>query len=88
MLSELANTQLVDSVLGSGTKHGYHFEVTYSFNTSEFLWFGTARPVLPTITGDRYWATNQAGVMFYATGLAVGLDTDTCLLPNHGVIPT
>ena len=88
MLSELNNTGVVDSVLGSGTKRGYFFEVTYSFNTSEFLWFGTARPTAPAITGDRSWATNQAGVLFYTTGAPMALDTDTCLLPDHGVIPT
>src|SRR5262245_7180736 len=35
MLSELNNTQLLDSVLGSGTKSGYLFEVSYSYTTSE-----------------------------------------------------
>ena len=88
MLSELANTKLLDSVLGSGRKQGYSFQATYSFNTSEFLWFGVANPVVPGVTGDRYWSTNQAGVLFYTTGLSTTLDTDTCLLPNHGVIPT
>ena len=33
MLSELANTKLVDSVLGTGTKSGYTFQASYSFTT-------------------------------------------------------
>src|SRR4029077_4511854 len=59
MLSELNNTQLVDSVLGSGTKQGYMFQATYSFTSSEFLWFALANPMLPGTTGDRYFAINQ-----------------------------
>ena len=45
MLSELNNTQLVDSIIGSGTKQGYNFQATYSFTSSEFLWFATANPM-------------------------------------------
>ncbi len=88
MLSELNNTKVVDSVIGSGTKQGYFFQVVYSFNTSEFLWFGLANPSLAGTTGDRYFAANQAGVIFYTTGLNLQPDTDTCVLPNSGVVPT
>jgi competence protein ComGC len=87
MLSELATTGLVEPELGSGTKRGYLFQATYSFQTSEFLWFGTADPVEPGVTADRYFDINQAGVFFYTTGASLKLDTGTCLLPNHGVIP-
>jgi len=88
MLSELGATGLIDPVLGTGTKQGFRFQATYSFTTSEFLWFGTANPVLPGLTGDRYWATNMAGVIFYTTGAATTLDTNSCLLPAQGTIPT
>jgi type IV pilus assembly protein PilA len=87
MLSELNNTQLLDSVLGSGTKAGYAFSVTYSFSSSDFLWFGTANPILAGQTGDRYFAINNSGTMFYTTGGNVVLDTNTCILPNGGMFP-
>jgi type IV pilus assembly protein PilA len=87
MLSELGTTGLVDPVLGSGRKKGYAFEATYSYTTSEFLWFATANPLTPGTSGDRYWNTNQAGVIFYSTRGPLRLDTLTCSLPNHGVIP-
>jgi hypothetical protein len=82
MLSELSNAGLVDTDVGSGTKRGYLFQATYSFNTSEFLWFGVANPEVPGITGNRYFNTNQAGVIFYTSGRTLELDTDTCVLPN------
>ncbi len=88
MLSELNNTQVVDSIIGSGTKQGYFFAANYSFTTSEYLWFATANPVLPFTTGERYFTTNMTGVIFYTSGRGLLPDTNTCLLPNSGVIPT
>jgi type IV pilus assembly protein PilA len=87
MLSELNNTKLIDSVLGTGTKQGYNFYASYSFTTSEFLWFAAANPMLPGTTGDRYFTTNMAGAIFYTTSGSLALDTNTCSLPSHGVIP-
>lgn len=80
MLSELSNTNLVDSVLGSGKKQGYFFSAAYSFRTSEFLWFAVANPQVPMDSGDRYFVTNQDGVIFYTTGGNLALDTDTCAI--------
>lgn len=88
MLSELSNVQLIDVVLGAGTKSGYLFSATYGFTTSEFLWFGVANPALPQQTGDRYFCANHAGVIFYTSGNRLPLDTNTCLLPNNNVLPT
>jgi prepilin-type N-terminal cleavage/methylation domain-containing protein len=88
MLSELNNTHVIDSVIGSGTKQGYFFTANYSFTTSEYLWFATANPILPFTTGERYFNTNMAGVIFYTSGHGLLADTNTCLLPNAGVIPT
>ena len=87
MLSELNNTKLIDMVVGSGTKAGYLFQVTYSFNTSEWFWFAVANPAIAGATGDRYFCANAAGLIFYTTGRALVLDTDTCLLPNQGAVP-
>ena len=78
MLSELGNTKLVDSELGAGTKDGYFFQATYSYETSEFLWFAISSPQDTDEQGDRYFCTNEAGVIFYTTGGAFQMDTSTC----------
>ncbi len=65
-LAELDRTKLIDSVLGSGTKQGYQFEVHPVPGTPEFLWYAVARPTAPGTTGERYFYTNQAGVIFYS----------------------
>jgi prepilin-type N-terminal cleavage/methylation domain-containing protein len=88
MLSELNNTGLIDTVLGTGAKQGYLFQCTYSFTTSEFDWFGVANPAVPGISGDRYFAANMAGVIYYTTGGNLVVDTYSCLLPGQGAMPT
>jgi prepilin-type N-terminal cleavage/methylation domain-containing protein len=87
MLSELSSTNLVDHVLGSGSKQGYIFQVSYSFSTSEFLWFAVANPLIEGLSGDRYFDTNQTGVMFYTSFSTLAIDTKSCLAPNNGVTP-
>ena len=87
MPSELNNTQLIDTVFGTGTKQGYLFQSVYSFSTSEFLWFAVANPRVPTSSGDRYFETSAAGVIFYTTNGNLGLDTSTCDLPGRCVYP-
>jgi prepilin-type N-terminal cleavage/methylation domain-containing protein len=85
MLSELASTGLVDAVVGSGTSEGYLFQATYSFTTSEFLWFAVANPAVPGVTGERSILIDSTTGHFWFTTGAVALDTSTCLLPNNGV---
>lgn len=80
MLSELVQSNLVDPVLGTGTKHGYFFQATYSFTSSEFLWFSVANPVVQNQTGDRSFVINSFGAVFYTTFLRVPLDTNTCAI--------
>ena len=79
-LGELSATTLVDGVLGSGTKQGYLFQVEYAATTSEFLWFGVANPAVPTTTGDRYFSTNQAGVVFYTQVATFALNNTDCTI--------
>ena len=86
MLSELSSTQLIDSILGGGTKQGYLFQAGYSTTTSEFLWFGVANPAVATTTGDRYFETNQAGVIYYTSAGTLALNTGTCGLDTT-VVP-
>jgi hypothetical protein len=63
-LAQLNQTRLVDSVLGSGTKQGYHFQVQPGTDT-EFYWWAVAHPAVPGTTGDRVFFTNQKGVIYY-----------------------
>lgn len=81
-LAELSEAELVDSVLGSGRKNGYLFEVRYSPQTSEFLWMATANPEEPGVTGRRYFVTNQAGVIFYSLDAPFEI-TDDCQVPER-----
>jgi hypothetical protein len=87
MLSELADAMLLDEALSTGRKQGYVFEASYSFLTSEFLWFAVANPRAPGLTGERSFNASQCGMIFYKTDAALALDTNSCSLPNHGVIP-
>lgn len=85
-LAELSGTQLVDGVLGSGTKQGYQFEVDYGSTTSEFLWFAVANPAVPTTTGDRYFCVNQAGVVFYTQLATITMNNTDCTVTTN-VLP-
>jgi prepilin-type N-terminal cleavage/methylation domain-containing protein len=85
MMSELSNVGLLDSVLGKGSKQGYYFSCAYSQSTSEFLWFATANPQVATSSGDRYFETNTAGVIFYTTNQNLSLDTSSCSLTQSTI---
>jgi hypothetical protein len=82
-LAQLSQVELVDAVLGSGTKQGYLFRVEASASTSEFLWFATANPIVPGRTGDWYFCTNQAGVIFYTTTGAFSMNSTDCSIPKN-----
>jgi prepilin-type N-terminal cleavage/methylation domain-containing protein len=82
MLSELTNQALVDRVMGSGTKAGYIFRVDYSVTSSEFLWYGVAEPAVVRQTGDRSFAVNNQGTVFYTTENRIPLDNASCRIPG------
>ncbi|MEZ0228914.1 MAG: DUF2059 domain-containing protein [Planctomycetota bacterium] len=84
-LEQLGKTMLVDGVLGSGKKQGYVFECAPGTESKEFLWWATASPEKPGVTGKRYFWTNQAGVIFYSTK-PITVDKKSCKQPE-GVIP-
>lgn len=90
-LTELSNTNLIDTVLGSGTKQGYRFTCAPSTTTTNdedtFLWWGTANPAAPGTTGDRYFATNHAGVIYYTGEKIIAVDAGTCALPVANELP-
>jgi prepilin-type N-terminal cleavage/methylation domain-containing protein len=85
-LSELSATQLIDSVLGSGTKQGYVFQAGYSTATSEFLWFAVANPVVSFYGGARYFEVNESAVIFYTTVGYLNLNVTDCAI-DATVIP-
>lgn len=84
-LAELSQAGLVDEVVSAGTKHGYVIEVGVSSTAPETLWFAVANPVVPGSTGDRYFAMNHAGVVFYTDRARVLLNTGDCLI--NGMFP-
>jgi type IV pilus assembly protein PilA len=81
MLSELVATDLIDPILGNGTKSGYMFQAAYGYTSSEFLWFGVGNPVVQQGTGDRGFAITNMGAIFYSTDNRIPLDTNTCSIP-------
>jgi type IV pilus assembly protein PilA len=84
-LSELTETELIDGVLGSGTKQGYLFQAEYGITTSEFLWYAIANPAVPTTTGDRYFVCAQDGVVFYTQTTSFTMNNTDCNTPITGL---
>ena len=80
-LAELSAAQLVDGVLGSGTKQGYKFATEPGKKAPEFLWAATASPLEPGKTGSRWFFTNQAGVIYYSTQGPFTIKDD-CAVPE------
>ena len=62
-LSTLSSQKLIDSILGSGTKNGYNFTVAGTTNTFVI----NANPVTPGSTGNRYFFSDESGVIRFST---------------------
>ncbi len=62
-LTNLSAQKLIDSVLGSGTKDGYNYVLTGATNT----FVVTASPTTPGTTGNRYFFSDESGVIRYDT---------------------
>jgi type IV pilus assembly protein PilA len=65
------SADLIDSVLASGTKSGYSFSWssgTTDSNSNYLNYSITAQPVTPGTTGQRYFYTDQSGVIRASTG--------------------
>ncbi len=71
-LPALETANLIDSVLGSGTKDGYAYVGSSAAGSTSFTI--TAAPTAPGSTGTRYFFSNESGVIRYNTG---GAATDT-----------
>jgi hypothetical protein len=81
-LTELSDATFVDPVLGGGQKQGYMFQSVASPTTPEFLWMATATPMTPGKTGDRYFVTNHAGVIYYSNDAPFSITPDCEIPPN------
>ena len=62
-LTGLAADGYVDAVLGAGSKQGFIFAVP---TNSQYAYTATGDPADPGNTGDRYFFTNQAGVITFS----------------------
>ena len=60
-----SNGNLIDSVLGAGTKQGYVFTVRSPDRA--FVWSAQADPVTVRKTGDRYFFVDESGVIRFST---------------------
>jgi type IV pilus assembly protein PilA len=66
-----ALADMIDSVLASGSKSGYSFTWTpgaADANGNKLSYSVTAQPVSPGVTGQRYFYTDQSGVIRGAQG--------------------
>jgi len=83
-LDGLGQVGYIDPVLGGGVKQGYEFQVEVSLSNPQFEWWAIARPAVPGTTGDRYFYTDQSGVIFYSADEppAGPIDTNKPLPPG------
>lgn len=78
-LASLGKCNLIDSVLATGKKQGYRFELCRGKGEmGMFAFMVIASPLEPGVTGKRYFATNHAGVIWYRTDKAFTLDPEKC----------
>jgi type IV pilus assembly protein PilA len=83
-LATLASNNLVDGVLGSGTKSGYTFAATPSGSVGSATYNATASTVTAsgvTATGTRNFYTDQSAVIYY------GAPSTTALSSTSGCTP-
>ena len=73
-LLTLGTSQLLDSVLGSGTKDGYTFASSVGGITSFTV---NARPIVYGSSGSRSFFADESGVIRYTTADADATSTDT-----------
>jgi hypothetical protein len=84
-LETLGRAQLLPPLLASGIQEGYVFEVSASVDEPDQLWMATASPLAPGKGGDRYFAINHTGAVYYRLGQPFPLDTQSCELPGDAM---
>lgn len=68
----LHDDDLIDEVLGTGTKRGYVF----TLRAEGLVWTANADPAIPRVTGERYFGGNMAGQIFFSTEGPVRFNPD------------
>ena len=72
-----SSDDLIDEALASGTRAGYAFTLTVPAAPGDrFIWTCIADPTVPGTTGDRYFGSNMAGLIFFNAVVAVSFATD------------
>jgi hypothetical protein len=79
-LQTLGGAKLIDEVLASGAKQGFAFECQASTAHPSSAWAATAFPTVPGTTGDRHFAINHTGVIYWSKAPIV-MDPKTCEAP-------
>lgn len=70
-LAELFEKKMIDKVLASGKKNGYQFKIHLGDKdgkNKEYVFHMTAAPIEVSKTGNRYFYTDQSGVIREETG--------------------
>jgi type IV pilus assembly protein PilA len=71
---------LIDNVLAQGTKAGYNFVLGGTIGTPAVTYTSSASPVAPGQSGQRYFCSDQSGLIEYLqTGACTGNGTGTAL---------
>jgi type IV pilus assembly protein PilA len=70
-LAALGAANLLDPILVSGTRQGYDFNTQAGTAGVLYIFWATADPTTPSSTGDRHFACNNSGVIYYQ-GVATG----------------
>jgi hypothetical protein len=76
-IKALVDTDLLAKNLADGKQHGYAFVVKRSAKVPQFVWMAYASPTKPGVSGDLYFATNQAGVIYQSLKPFPHLDDGT-----------
>mgnify|MGYP003572713666 CR=1 FL=1 len=86
LIADMSTYNVIDPVLGAGTKQGYIFTVGIPTGGNEqFVWTADANPVIAGTTGDRRFGTNQTGTIYYSATAAIVFEANTGqVLPANG----
>jgi type IV pilus assembly protein PilA len=73
-----AGACLIDNVLATGTKSGYTFTATATGTAPSVQYTANGNPTVPGQSGQRYFFTDQSGVIRY-NGTAAATSSDAAL---------
>lgn len=89
-LAELAAADVIDQILATGTKAGYRFETEPAIGDGSpdwrlMMYYSVANPRKMDVTGNRAYASNYSGVIFYTQQLYVVVPGSD--LQKYAIIP-